>query len=111
VIETSCLAIAITKPVRVNGRESFGRQISWDIVAKKLNLMNAKEATKRLHKTRKLSLGYPELEKLGVSAFTNTQSKETNAPRIVRYVDEAIDLPVGLNSVVVVGCGPHPVSI
>ena len=58
--------------------------------------MNAEEATKRLYKNRKLSLGYPELEKLGASAFTNTQSKETNAPRIVRYIEEAIDLPAGL---------------
>jgi SAM-dependent methyltransferase len=102
------LAIAITKPVRVNRRESFGEK-TLGLVAGKLNLMNAEEA-KRLYKNRKLSLGYPELEKLGVSAFTNTQSKETNAPRIVRYIEEVMDLPAGLNSVAVVGCGPHPVS-
>jgi SAM-dependent methyltransferase len=71
--------------------------------------MNADEA-KLLYKNRKLSLGYPELEKLGVDAFSNAQSKESNAPRIVRYIEEIIDLPAGLKSVVVVGCGPHPVS-
>jgi hypothetical protein len=63
--------------------------------------MNAEEA-KLLYRNRKLSLGYPELEKLGVSAFTNTQSKETRAPRTVRYIEELIDLPAGLKSVAVV---------
>jgi SAM-dependent methyltransferase len=71
--------------------------------------MNADEA-RLLYKNRKLSLGYPALERLGVDAFSNMQSKESNAPRIVRYIEETIDLPAGLKSVVVVGCGPHPVS-
>lgn len=71
--------------------------------------MKAREA-RALYKDRKLSQGYPGLERLGVELFTAEQSIETTAPRIVRDIEAAVDLPAGLRTVTIVGCGPHPVS-
>lgn len=72
--------------------------------------MNATEA-QTIYAGRKISAGYPGLEDQGVLHFTETQVRATNAPRTVRYIENAVDLPPGLKTVTIVGCGPHPVSV
>src|SRR4051794_5992500 len=56
-----------------------------------------------------LTLGYPDLERLGVEWYTAQQTKaESNIASVLRCVERLIDLSVGLRTFCEIGCGPNP---
>jgi ubiquinone/menaquinone biosynthesis C-methylase UbiE len=65
-----------------------------------------------LYSSRKLSEGYPDLERRGVNF--HARSHDSNAfstPACVACLQKLIDLSRGSRSVLVVGCGPKPGAV
>jgi ubiquinone/menaquinone biosynthesis C-methylase UbiE len=64
-----------------------------------------------LYANRKLSEGYPDLERLGVDAYSHSQVTTSYAPEVVRCIERLIDVDHGARTVLVIGCGPMPHSV
>jgi hypothetical protein len=64
-----------------------------------------------LYRRRPLSLGYPDLERLGVEWFRRHQSTDVRSDETVQCLGRLVDLATGLATVAVVGCGPNPTSV
>jgi ubiquinone/menaquinone biosynthesis C-methylase UbiE len=64
-----------------------------------------------LYRNRPLSLGYPDLERLGVEWFSRHQSTDVRIDETVQCLGRLIDLSTGPRTIAVVGCGPNPTSV
>ena len=64
-----------------------------------------------LYRDRRLSAGYPDLERLGVGWFKEHQPTETRVAELMPCLERLIDLSAGLKTIAVVGCGPKPVAV
>ena len=76
--------------------------------------MSKKAQMQALYAGRKLSEGYPGLEKLGVDFQSHAQGSQEAllyTPAFMRCVANLIDLNSGLKTVLVTGCGPRPFAV
>lgn len=66
---------------------------------------------RELYKNRLMSDGYPDLEKLGVSHYTENQDAYTRTAEIMECGARLIDFARGSKDVLVIGCGPKPTIV
>jgi SAM-dependent methyltransferase len=65
-----------------------------------------------LHRGRKFTDGYVDLEQLGVEWFSKNQlDSSSNIECLLRCVTRMIDLERGLKTVCEIGCGPKPTTL
>jgi SAM-dependent methyltransferase len=64
-----------------------------------------------LYRNRPLSLGYPDLERLGVQWFSRHQSTDVRIAETLQCLGRLVDLSNGPPTVAVVGCGPNPTAV
>jgi ubiquinone/menaquinone biosynthesis C-methylase UbiE len=68
------------------------------------------ENARSLYLNRKLSEGYPNLERLGAEHFASAQQETVAIVSAVRCIERLIELPKG-SPITVIGCGPKPFSV
>jgi ubiquinone/menaquinone biosynthesis C-methylase UbiE len=76
--------------------------------------MSRREQLQALYEGRKLSEGYPGLERMGVEIQSHNQGTQTDllyTPAFMQCVANLIDLNRGLKTVLVTGCGPRPFAV
>jgi SAM-dependent methyltransferase len=76
--------------------------------------MSKRTDLEALYASRKLSEGYPDLERLGSNVQTHNQGAQDEllyTPAFMRCMDRLIDLNQGLKTVLVTGCGPRPYAM
>jgi len=75
---------------------------------------NKRDHYDNLYRDRPLSALYPNLEQEGAAYFTEEQSqgegRVKDTDRLINMISRIISFPLG-SSVIVVGCGPRPVTI
>lgn len=75
-------------------------------------LMSKHSKRESLYAGRKLSQGYPELERLGVEFHAAGHGEQAlYTPAFFNCAERLIDVKHGLGTVAVVGCGPKPQSL
>lgn len=76
--------------------------------------MSKRAVLEELYQDRKLSDGYPDLERLGVEFQASSQGSQEEllyTPAFMQCVESLIDLRSGEKSVLVMGCGPRPYAV
>src|SRR5262249_25094216 len=77
-------------------------------------IMSRSDELESLYVGRKLSQGYPDLERLGVDIQARSQGTQAEllyTPAFMKGVDRLVDLNHGLRTVLVTGCGPQPHAV
>lgn len=64
-----------------------------------------------LYEDRKLSDGFPDLEKKGLKYYQQQQESTTRLQEIFECLERLIRIDQGLKTVCVIGCGPNPNSV
>ncbi len=64
-----------------------------------------------LYRDRRLSQGYPDLVRLGVDYYRNSQPDQHSVRDLLLCLKQLVDLSTMPATVAVVGCGPNPYSV
>ena len=72
--------------------------------------MNEREAA-RLYENRKLSAGYPDIERLGVEFYKGHQASKSTVGETMECIERLVEAPPENRRIAIVGCGPNPHAV
>ena len=66
---------------------------------------------REIYASRKMALGFPDLESLGVNDYSLKQGEKSKMAQLITCVERLTGFSSGLRTVAVIGCGPKAVGI